>query len=194
MCNFQPKANLDTAIEEVWKELNKTCKQYIKEDKNLQFNGDYNFFLNQFKENYSHIYKYYMKPCVTELDRHKIVSTMIVTFIECNFLSYSKSCRGKIFIAPQMIALEVGLNWMLMGLNYQLKEKGESTEIMNYTMPNAFACSTPYFEIFSRNLYYAHEKGPGLNPLDIAEKLFLLEYITLLSHGISPETLKYNDR
>ena len=58
--------------------------------------------------------------------------------------------------------------------------------------PKAVSCKTPYFEIFCRNLYFSNNSDKwGLNPLDIAEKLFILEYVTLEKAGIDPQILKY---
>lgn len=41
----------------------------------------------------------------------------------------------------------------------------------------------------ARNLYYA-KTDYKLNPLDLADRLFLVEYIALMKEGIDPDTLK----
>ena len=44
-------------------------------------------------------------------------------------------------------------------------------------------------EIMCRNLYYA-KNDYKLNPLDLADRLFLVEYIALTKEGIAPDILK----
>lgn len=56
-------------------------------------------------------------------------------------------------------------------------------------LPNAQSCGTPYMEIMCRNLYYA-KNDYKLNPLDLADRLFLVEYIALTKEGIAPDILK----
>lgn len=132
-----------------------------------------------------------MKSNVSELDRHKVAAASIIACIKTNIIHREGPLSAKKkFIGQEMIATEVALKWMLNGLNSQLRSQNIQIEINDYTMPTAFACPTPYFEIFSRNLFFAG-RDYVLNPLDIAEKLFLLEYITLLENNIDPTTLKF---
>mgnify|MGYP006868100695 FL=1 len=44
-------------------------------------------------------------------------------------------------------------------------------------------------DIICRNLYYA-KTDYKLNPLDLADRLFLVEYFALSSEGIVPDILK----
>lgn len=44
-------------------------------------------------------------------------------------------------------------------------------------------------DIMCRNLYYA-KTDFTLNPLDLADRLFLVEYIALTKDGINPDILK----
>lgn len=184
--------NIDDALEYVWRELKDCYDYYHGYDKKLVFTDDKNAFFTKFREIYDDIKDKYMRKDVIELDRHKVVAAQITTCIETNLITRDVK-KGDVFLGLYMIALEVGLNWMLIGLNDALARVGVHKEIVEYTMPEAFACSTKYFEVFSRNLYYSHVKGKGLNPLDISEKLFLLEYITLLRNGIDPKVLKFQN-
>lgn len=75
-------------------------------------------------------------------------------------------------------------------LNKKLVDKGENP-IGKIWMQDALSCDTPYFEILCRNLFYAKsDAGWNINPLDMAEKLFILEYVTLEKNGIDPHILK----
>lgn len=184
---------LKSATHEVWEALEKTCHRYSEKDNKIKFQSNFDQFHSKFALTYNKIKTEYMRTDVLELDRHKIIAAMLTTCLENSVITYSGNNPRLVSLAEYMIPVEVGLNWMLSGLNRELKNKQKNFSISRYVMPNAFACPTPYFEVFCRNLYYAKEKGPGLNPLDIAEKLFLLEYITLLSNGIDPKVLKYKD-
>ena len=44
-------------------------------------------------------------------------------------------------------------------------------------MPTDMACKTDYFDILTHNLYFSRNDYM-LNPLDLVDKLFLLEYLT----------------
>lgn len=184
--------NIDDALEYVWRELKDCYDYYHGYDKKLVFTDDKKAFFAKFREIYDDIKDKYMRKDVIELDRHKVVAAQITACVETNLITRDVK-KGDVFLGLYMIALEVGLNWMLIGLNDALAKVEVHKEIVEYTMPEAFACPTKYFEVFSRNLYYSHVKGKGLNPLDISEKLFLLEYITLLRNGIDPKVLKFQD-
>lgn len=185
---------LDPVIRVIWDALKASCEWYIRKDSRLIFHDDlFETFRQKFIELYGSIMKKYMKPGVFELDRHKVASITIITSIQTGVISYKdeESHPEIIFLGQEMISTEVALTWMLRGLNTKLKEFGQSASIDHYYMPVAFACPTPYFEIFCRNLYFARIDYQ-LNPLDIAEKLFLLEYITLLDTAIDPKILQYD--
>ena len=185
-------SNIDEALHYVWREFKDCYDFYHGYDKKLVFNDEKSAFFDRFHEIYHEIKSKYMREDVTELDRHKEVAAQITACIEANLITREVR-KDQVFLGLYMIALEVGLNWMIIGLNDALAKVGINKEITEYTMPDAFACPTKYFEVFSRNLYYSHVKGKGLNPLDISEKLFLLEYITLLSNNIDPKLLKYRE-
>ena len=180
---------MDKYIEEIWTSFKNEVEYYKKKDAKLKFNEDKKA---DFEKNLRKLYKdikiKYMNKNVKALDRHKVAAVSIVSAINSDIISYEKVSTGKVFVGAEMIATEVALSWMLQKLNEKLKDVEHCKTIPIYFMPSAFACDTPYFDIFSRNLYFAKEKY-SLNPLDIAEKLFLLEYITLLKCEIEPEKL-----
>ncbi len=77
-------------------------------------------------------------------------------------------------------------------LSERLRKKKISTQVEQYYFPVAFACNTPYGNIMCRILYYEQHKEHGMdfNVLELADRLFLLEYINLLQYGIEPTLLK----
>lgn len=192
MSSASQNDSLEIVIKEVWDALEETCNRYSARDSKILFKGNYEAFKTSFISLYNGIKAEYMKPNVSELDRHKIISTMIIASIENDLVTYSGKNSRLVPLVEFMIPTEVGLNWMLAGLNRELSKRNFKAKISRYHMPQAFACDTPYFEVFCRNLYYANEKEKNLrlNPLDIAEKLFLLEYITLLKNNIDPTLLR----
>lgn len=132
----------------------------------------------------------FMKPSVSSLDRHKVASIIIASIIETDAVTYNKTIpEDSSFFAKYMIAVSVGLSYMLERLNVRLNGKGIK-EIERYWFPEAFSCATPYFDIFSRNLYLTHEHTDWkINLLDMPEILFFIEYFTLKENEIEPGVL-----
>lgn len=175
-------------VNALWNALRDTVNHYQEDDEYISFDDEkFLDFKKSFEDLYNNIKDKYMKHNVKTLDRHKVAAVMIVSSLQSNAVSYTKKIGSRHFFGEEMFSTEVALNWMLDALNERLTELGQK-RIEVYHMPKAFACDTPYFDIFCRNLYYA-EQHYKLNPLDIAEKLYLLEYITLLQNGIDPSKL-----
>lgn len=177
-------------INSIWHSLQDEEKYY--QGKKIIFNLDKNKF-EEFKKSFTDlnnsIKDIYMKPNVNYLDRHKVASIIIVSILKTNLISYDgQISENKVFLGAELIATEIALSWMLKELKKELTIIVENN-VEHYFMPQAWTCDTPYFEVFCRNLYYA-QKDYVLNPLDISEKLFLLEYITLLRNNINPDLLK----
>ena len=178
-------------VDAYWNELKDTLSYYQKNDQNLIFDETkYREFKDIFNNLYNDIRTKYMKSQVNALDRHKVVSIMLIATLKAKVIVYKKELKTKqTFLGAEMFATEVALTWMLDTLNKKLLSLGIKEKIQFYHMPEAFVCSTPYFDIFSRNLFFA-ARDYVLNPLDISEKLFLLEYITLIKNNIDPAILK----
>ena len=176
-------------IDAYWKELKNTVTYYQKKNKNIVFDDSkYQEFYDAFKKTYYAIRDDYMKENVTALDRHKVAAVMVVVSIETNVISYIAELQEEQnFLGSELFSTEVALSWMLDTLNKKLIALGKQP-IASYHMPEAFSCDTPYFEIFTRNLFFTH-RDYKLSPLDVSEKLFLIEYISLLKNNIDPSIL-----
>ena len=61
--------------------------------------------------------------------------------------------------------------------------------LTEYIMPRALVCETDYETIICRNLYYA-KTYYDLNPIDLANTLFLLEQFTLLKLDVDLDILR----
>lgn len=148
-------------------------------------------FEKTFSSIYNEISLGYMKNEKEALDRHKVAAIIMISIIR-NPIIQSKDetkCKGT-FLGNYSFATDCGFSYMLTELNNKLRSNGEKS-VVNFYFPEAQACSTDYYNIFYRNLYFANNNEKwGLNPLDIAERLFLLEYITLEKSEIDPNILK----
>lgn len=71
-----------------------------------------------------------MQGSVNELDRHKVVAAFIVSCVECELITREVE-KGQVFLGLYMFPLEVGLNWMLLGLNEDLKRLTFQSRLIN---------------------------------------------------------------
>lgn len=180
------------AVDSIWTAILKANELYSKSD-DIEFDispEKKKDFSDSFEQEYNRIKETYMASNVNFLDRHKVAAIIICTIIKERIIINKRELdSNSIFMGLEMIALSVGLSYMQRELNDFLRRKGETKLVNSYTMPIAMACDTDYFDILSRNLYFAN-RDYKLNPLDVADKLFLLEYITLKEKRIDPLILK----
>jgi hypothetical protein len=179
-------------IEKTWDLLENTVKQIRKKNSGVILDsGSYEKFDDIFRKIYSEIKERYMENTTQNLDRHKIASIIIISIINSNAIVYQgKVGEGEEFFGQYLIAASVGITFMQNQLNMLLIEKNKKP-IEKLWFPDALSCDTPYFEIFCRNLYFSNNNDDwGINPLDIAERLFILEYVTIEKCGVDPHIFK----
>ncbi len=176
------------SIEKTWKLLEVTVEQMPEMGVCESAFSEYD---RVYRKMYKNIQERYMKDSSENLDRHKEAAIAIISIIKANAIVYKGEIKeGQIFIGSYMTAASVGVTLMIQRLNSLLAEKNLKT-INRLWYPDALACDTSYFSIFYRNLYFSNNNEEwGLNPLDIAERLFILEYVTLEKNGIDPHVLK----
>ena len=170
-------------LDNTWTLLQKTVEVSHNKDKNV-------ILVETAKGNYEKIYcdmekaikKDYMKPTVLYLDRHKTSAILIHSILKSKCIQYSKEIEeDEFFFGEYLIALSVGINYMLDRLNAVLKKKdNKKRQIEKIWLPDiVFSCDVPYFAIFARSIYFAYKKESNedceINILEIAEKLFLQE-------------------
>lgn len=180
-------------IDEIWSLVNIGFKSVSND--NIKLNQDaYNVFFEEFESCYRDILTQYMSSDVKSLDRHKVAAIIIISLLKANPLEIVNLPEEKIFLGNENLAFQIGLSYMQHELNKILSEKGIQRKIAQYKMPEAIACETYYIDIVCRNLYFTKMRNDwGFNPLDLSERLFLIEYITLISEGIEPKKLKNSD-
>lgn len=154
-------------------------------------NGEKNFNKN-FDIYYDFIKSAVMYNDVQELDRHKLAAIIICAIIKAEALqqitNYDK--EGYIFDGNEKIAVNIGMSYMESSLKELLsKRPEEAKKFKEFILPEASMCNTDYISILCRNLCFAR-KYYDLNPIDLANTLFLVEYTTLIQVGISPAVMK----
>lgn len=143
-----------------------------------------------FDQMYDDILNHYMDEKVNYLDRHKVAAIVMICIIKSNAIIYKGELpEDKKFFGQYLIAVSTGISCLREMINRKLKDHGKHIDELWF--PTPLSCETPFLEIFSRNLSFADENPEwGMNPLIIAEELFILEYITLKEAGIDPGILK----
>lgn len=183
---------MENFYEEVWQNVKIACG--YAENEEIEFDeAKREVYENKCNELIA-IVKKYMNNSSEVLDRHKMAAILIIAIIKAEPLVCKNERNDSVFVANYVVAAEVGLSYMRELLNEMLEELGENL-IDKYFFPDSWTCENGYFRVFYRNLFFTNTNMEwGLNPLDIAEKLFLLEYITLLKRGINPEKLNMKNK
>lgn len=176
--------NIKSAI---WKLVEQEAKAIEEEyPESFKFNKNSEYIFNEkFDEYLEEIKSKFMQNDVVDLDSHKIAAIIICSIIEANVIkvTYSYNEKDLLFDGNEKIAVKIGLSYMRSVLKQLLQGTSEEGKFDDYVFPRAMMCDTDYMNIITRNLYYAKTYFV-LNPIDIANTLFLLENITLLNLGI----------
>lgn len=179
-------------IEKIWTLLNVTVDKLNEQVPDVELRQDsYRKFNDIFRQTYKEIKEHYMDNNVENLDRHKVAGIIIVSILKSDAITYKGTIeKDKEFFGQYLIAASVGITFMQNQLNTLLLEKNKQP-IKKIWFPEPISCNTPYFDILCRNLYFSNNNSNwGINPLEIAEKLFILEYITLEKSGVDPSIFK----
>lgn len=179
-------------INEIWDTVKAGANAMCADDSKIHFKESaQHIFANSCKTIYDNLLEY-MEDKEKPLDRHKMAAIFMISVIKAEVLDAPEE-ENTVFVGNYVLAAEIGFSYMLKALNEKLKEKhnGNVEPLQGFYFPKANSCTTDYFRIFYRNLYYANtNKEWNLNPLDIAERLFLIEYLTLEHNQIQPDILR----
>lgn len=155
----------------------------------LNTNSEYVFF-QKFDEFTEIVKSNFMKTDIVDLDRHKVAAIIICSIVECSVLKTNYECNeDELFDGNEKIAVNIGLSYMRATLIKMLDTTSEKDKFVDFYFPKALMCDTDYITILCRNLYYAR-KNFILNPLEIANTLFLLENISLIKSNIDLEVVR----
>ena len=177
----------------IWKLTEKKAKEIQEKfPDSFKFNENSKFVFMQKFDNYvEEIKETFMHSDVVDLDSHKIATAIICAIIEAEVIKviYVYDEDNLVFNGNEKIAVDIGLSYMRFALKRILENTKEAGKFDDYIFPQAFMCDTDYETILCRNLYYA-KKYYKLNPIDLANTLFLLENISLRSCGIDLEVVR----
>lgn len=181
--------NLQLLLKSIWTNISTGIAIELDRHNNIETPKDgEKIFKEKFIEIYDTILKSYMEDQKGALDRHKVSAIIMIAIIKADLLREAEVSGEGIYFAKYNLATDCGLDYLLYEINRILEQNGKEL-INSFSFPEATSCSTPYYNIFSRNLYYA-DKGFVLNPLDLAERLFLLEQLTFMKFNIDPSLFK----
>lgn len=179
---------------QLWDMFVSVAEQMMQDDSDIVL--DYaavHYFSDTFDMLYKNIKEEFMKNSVVYLDRHKVAAIIIIAFVRTNALGYGKQLDNSMFWGNYKLAISVGLSYMLDRLNNELREKDCKTIITKYIMPEVFMDEMPYIDVLARNIYISEiQNVSDVNVITLAEKLFMIEYITIQAYGISPNVLKHS--
>lgn len=177
----------------IWSLVEKEAKSIEKEFPNdfIFNNNSESIFMQKFDDYIADIKSKFMQSDVVDLDSHKITAVIICSIIKSSVIKV-KSIYDEnrlLFDGNEKIAVNIGLSYMRAALKELLIGTTEEGKFDDYLLPKALMCDTDYNTILCRNLFYAN-KFYVLNPIDIANTLFLLENITLINLGIDLDVVR----
>lgn len=178
--------------EQIWKMFDEVCQDMRSQDPHIIFHADKK---QKFFDSFQKMYDLILNECmdvkrgINTLDRHKVAGIIVVSGIESEFVSMQELKNGTVFLGKEIISLSVALSFLQAALNMELEKAGSEKRIGQFVYPQALMCKTDYFDIMARNLFYS-QKYWQMNPLELAEKFFLIENYTLEKNGIDPAILR----
>lgn len=192
-----------TIIDKAWESIEQIITDYKQQGIILKtHDGKKQEFAQKFSKLYNYILKTFMSEETKDLDPHKQAAILIISAIECEIVDPQEDIPNGNRIIYN-VALAAGIVYLQNRMSARLKNADMPCGDMAIEFPEAFTCETPYFSIMTRMLYYEDPKqktknytGNFLeyNILELSDRLFLLEYITLLQNGIDLYKLAQHER
>lgn len=156
-------------------------------------------FINAFGERCRYVYDNYMHSSVEMLDRHKVSAIAVVEFIRANLVSYDNPLEASdAAIMPDcIIALQTGFAYMQQEFNALLNFYGLEP-IDTWDWPTPLTCpSNSFFAIMARHLYFTKNRRSqeneafrtNFNELDLAERMYMVEWLTITNKNIEWQKL-----
>ena len=182
----------DNPKEYIWSLVEEQANVIVRENEESFFlNPNSKFIFFQKFDKYIDMIKVkFMTKEVTDLDRHKVAAIIICSVIESEIIQLKYTCsEEEAFIGNEKLAVTIGLSYMRETLKKIMKGVQGEDRFIDYNFPKALACDTAYINILCRNLYYSYNEFI-LNPIDLANELYLLEYISLIQCDIDVDVLR----
>lgn len=176
----------------IWKLIKEQGESIVeKYPEYFSFNTNSEYIFMQKIDDYTDMVRsQFMKEDVVDLDRHKVAAIIICSIVEAGVLKVNYEYnKDNLFDGNEKIAVNIGLSYMKATLKKMLEGINDEGKFDDFFFPQALTCETSYETILCRNLYFAKQYFI-LNPIDIANILFLLENISLAKYKIDIEELK----
>lgn len=143
-------------------------------------------------KNYTFIKETMMKKDVNYLDRHKVSALIMCSIVYARPLIVLLN-DDEVSFANEQLAFSMGMSYLKKWLIETLEDQdnvvaASKLKFEKFILPKALSCKTEYSIIMCRDLFYANTYYE-LNPITLANTLFLIEYITLskLNIQVRPE-------
>lgn len=183
------------AVDKLWEKYKESYNLCSKKEggSTLSFHEEQK---DTFKRAFEHYYDMILSECMTSdtkaLDIHKQAAISIIAAMESEIVT--QSCNpNELAMGPYTVVLNVALSLLLENITAKLEKIGRRGAVKTLSLPNPFACETPYFEVLTRLLCYEDSKVQKditypmtYNIFEWAERFFLLEYITYVENDVDP--------
>lgn len=178
----------------IWNIIIEKAKALIAENTKLNiimytdseklFKDNFDFYVGMVKNNF-------MQHSIDDLDRHKIAAIIICSVLHNDVLGISVKDKAEfqeeknVFLGNEKLAVNVALSYMYKELKKDIKSEKVPYDTLfpNYILPKPYSCDRGYDLVLCRDLYYA-KKFFSLNPLSLANLLFLIEEYSFTSYNI----------
>lgn len=177
-------------IELIWDKVLEESEKIAKDNNDIiMYYDSYEVFESNFYYFDKLIRENFMKKPDEHLDRHKVAAVIICALVNNDILGIKADAKskyeGEIFLANEKIAFNIALSYMYEELLIAFTEKKVPYESVfkEYVFPNPYSCDTNYDLVLCRDLYYAKTYFK-LDPLSIANMLFLIEDYSFQAYGI----------
>ncbi len=182
----------------VWNAVIKETEKMMAVDETLvMFTDAENLFYKNFNYYYNLIVINFMKSGDKNLDRHKVAAVIICAILESNILGIARGEEGRqtiddIFLANEKIAVNIAFSYMYQELlqEYDNGKIPYDKLFDSFVFPKPLSCDREYTEIICRDLFFAKTYFQ-LNPLSIANFLFLLEAYSFEVLGLEADDEKW---
>lgn len=178
----------------IWNVIIEKAKALINENTKLNiimytdseklFKDNFDFYVGMVKNNF-------MQHSIDDLDRHKISAIIICSVLHNDVLGISVKDKAvfqeekNVFLGNEKLAVNVALSYMYKELKKDIKSEKVPYDTLfpHYILPKPYSCDRDYDLVLCRDLYYA-KKFFSLNPLSLANLLFLIEEYSFTSYSI----------
>jgi len=193
--------DISVIIKNHYSALIKSYQKLASNDVRFEINEkQYKKFEQSFARRRKYVLDNYMENSKS-LDRHKLSAIVIIELILAKIVELKVPVRtdDNLALDEYLMATSTGFELMRYWLNKTL-EKKQQPIVEKWYIPELLSCpDNEYYKVFARNLFFTFERSKedtdeqfrtGFNELELAEKLYLFEQLTLIKNDIDMDALK----